>query len=408
MKWTACALLLLLALPAQETPRDRAAALNDRALAAMKDGHLDEAIRDLEEACRIEEKEPVLRANLASVLCRRCDRSRDAFQLREALADAERALGLDAVEPGIVARVAELRLKLQGVQSARATLRVAPSVAKEPVVLLASARISYEEDALDEAVQELERALELDTALALRPRDALLRLLERWRREAEVERFAFRHVAGAFSVKVPSKEWSTRGESVLREVQRIAAGLEASFGPRPERVLYVVLLDEAGWKKLERGPEWSGGVFDGRVRIPLQHVERVDANLSRTLTHEMVHWFVRSLAPECPLWLNEGLAQHHECGSGPSAAETAELKQGTWRSLSTLPGEWMKLGSAEAAGLYRASHAFTSWLVEREGMPKVLGWLQAIGKGAADEDPFAATFGRTLAEAEVAFLAELR
>lgn len=408
MNWLFAALLLLLALPAQENPRDRAAALNDRALAAMKDGRFDEAIRDLEEACRIEVKEPVLRANLASVLCRRSDRARESFRLREALGDAERALALDGAESGVVARVAELRLKLEGVQSARATLRAVPSVAREPVVLLASARISYEEDALDEAVQELEQALELDAAHALRPRDALVRLLERWKCESEVERFALRHVAGSFCVKVPSKQWSARGESVLREVQRVAVGLETSFGPRPERVLYVVLLDEAGWKKLGRGPEWSGGVFDGRVRIPLQQVEAAGADLSRTLTHEMVHWFVRSLAPDCPLWLNEGLAQHHESGSGPPAADLTALKQKPWRPLASLPGEWTKLESEEASALYRASHGFTSWLIAREGMPRVLGWLQVLGRGAGEKDPFALSFGRTLAEAETEYLAQLR
>lgn len=408
MKCALLALVLLVALPAQESARERAAALNDRALTAMKEGNLDEAIRDLEEACRIEVKEPVLKANLASVLCRRSDRFRDGFRLRDALHDAERALTLDAEDAGVVARVAELRLKLQGVQAARATLRAAASKAAAPVVLLASARVAHEEDVLDEAVRDLEQALELDVTGELRPRDVLLRLLERWKREAEVERFALRHAAGSFCVKVPSKEWSARGESVLREAQRIANTLEASFGPRPERVLYIVLLDEAGWKKLERGPEWSGGVFDGRVRIPLQHVERADAELSRTLTHEMVHWFVRSLAPECPLWLNEGLAQHHERGGGPSGEELAEVKKALWRPLASVPGEWMKLGADEAAGLYRASHAFTSWLIEHEGMRRVLGFLQSLGSRAADKDPFTVTFERTLAEAEKAFLSELR
>jgi tetratricopeptide (TPR) repeat protein len=393
---------------AQGSARAQAAELNERALADLKAKRFDEAILTLEKACRMESSEPVLQANLASALRQRAQHARDDVRFYTALQDAERALGLAPDDPCGVALVTELRLKLIGVQAARATLQAAPTVLKEPIVLVASARVAYEEDALSEAVQDLASALEERGENAVQPRAALERLLQRWRAEAQVEQTSLRHAAGSFCVKVPSAAFSAMGEQVLRTAQTVASRLESTLGPRPERTLFIVLLESEGWKQLQRGPEWSGGVFDGRIRIPLSQIEAHPDELVRTLSHEMVHWFVRSISPECPLWLNEGLAQIHEPASTPDAAAIQALKKRPWQALATWPEQWTNLDRDEAAELYLRSRCFVQWLVRAEGMPRVLDYLRVVRKGSGRNDAFASVFQRSLAEAEAAFLREWR
>jgi len=53
------------------------------------------------------------------------------------------------------------------------------------------------------------------------------------------------------------------------------------------------------------------GIITQPAKI-LKRLRRL-GQLKRTLTHELVHWFIdRTVGPSCPMWLNEGLAQWFE------------------------------------------------------------------------------------------------
>ena len=66
------------------------------------------------------------------------------------------------------------------------------------------------------------------------------------------------------------------------------------------------------FRDVTQAPDWSGGLFDGRViRIPVGGLATVEeaAGLLNILIHEMTHAFLYRMAPEgLPLWFNEGLA----------------------------------------------------------------------------------------------------
>src|SRR5260370_1372203 len=79
---------------------------------------------------------------------------------------------------------------------------------------------------------------------------------------------------------------------------------------------------------------WAGAVNDGRIRVPVQGLANVDAELSRVLKHELTHSFIAQktssacigLAASCairaPTWIQEGLAQWME---GKRSGENAAI-----------------------------------------------------------------------------------
>src|SRR5262249_3163255 len=83
----------------------------------------------------------------------------------------------------------------------------------------------------------------------------------------------------------------------------------AKFDYYPEGRAPVVLYTQQDFHTITRTPDWAGGVFDGRIKIPVRGLTRSDPNLPRTARHEYAHSVVGRLsAGRCPVWLNEGLA----------------------------------------------------------------------------------------------------
>ena len=60
---------------------------------------------------------------------------------------------------------------------------------------------------------------------------------------------------------------------------------------------------------LTGAPEWAGGAFDTRIRIPVQGALAEQRTFDRVLTHELAHAMIAGVAGRgVPAWLHEGLA----------------------------------------------------------------------------------------------------
>jgi hypothetical protein len=110
----------------------------------------------------------------------------------------------------------------------------------------------------------------------------------------------------------------------------------------PADVITVVLYTREQFRDVTRSPEWAGGAFDGRIRVPVLGALQNIKEFERVLTHEFTHALVRSIAPRgVPTWLNEGLAVLFE-GSNLArreqqflqAPEPLPLERSTARSAS--------------------------------------------------------------------------
>ncbi len=163
----------------------------------------------------------------------------------------------------------------------------------------------YRRDDLETAVSYWEKAVELNPAAAdIRAR------LERIRKEHRTEKDFNRDVTSHFLVKYEGREKIEAGRIVLRILEDAYGSVGRGLSYYPDRELQVVLYSGQQFQEVTDAPGWSGGIYDGKIRIPIGGIEQETPGLRKLLYHEYAHAVMRAITPNCPTWLNEGLAQY--------------------------------------------------------------------------------------------------
>jgi hypothetical protein len=144
-------------------------------------------------------------------------------------------------------------------------------------------------------------------------------------------------------------------------------------------------------------------VNDGKLRIPVDGLEAVTADLSRVLKHELAHSFINQITRgRCPQWLNEGVAQIVEPrSSARQGRRLAQLYAGQHQlPLNVLEGNWMRFSGSEAVLAYHQSLAAVEYIRDTYGMSDVQRVLQRIGQGSSTEAALRTTIRAGYAEME--------
>ena len=130
-------------------------------------------------------------------------------------------------------------------------------------------------------------------------------------------------------------------------------------------------------------PDWSDGLFDGRIRMPVGGLSKDPLRFEHVLTHELVHAMIAGLAPRnVPGWLHEGLASYFE--PVDRAAAERSLKRWPAVPLSVLQGSFGRLGTNQAVVAYTVSVVAAGMAVDRLG-PRTAALIQALGDGRSLE-----------------------
>lgn len=112
--------------------------------------------------------------------------------------------------------------------------------------------------------------------------------------------------------------------------------LERSLGAVPPAPITVVLYTGDQFARSSSGPDWSSGVFDGKIRVRESQLKGSGDELKDTLFHEYLHALLRTtLGAPVPTWFNEGLAQWVEPDGGKDRI-TARMKARKDADLPTL------------------------------------------------------------------------
>ncbi len=125
-----------------------------------------------------------------------------------------------------------------------------------------------------------------------------------------------------------------------------------------ERVVAIAQSRDA-YRKTTESAEWSGGQYDGRIRVPLFDGQGFDATMKKTLAHEITHACL-SMMGRWPAWLQEGLAQRL---SGETLKPEIRQKllamaqQNKLPKLSNLGQDWSRMDAEHAALAYALSLA---------------------------------------------------
>src|SRR4029077_20811180 len=226
-------------------------------------------------------------------------------------------------------------------------------------------------------------------SLQLRPDAAVQQFLAKAQREQTVESDFAQGESSHFTLHYEGKQTS---EALRRQ---ILAALESDYddlardlGNPPRDNILVTLYTEQAFFDVTQAPSWSGGINDGKLRIPISGLSSMTPELARVLKHELAHSFINQLsAGRCPPWLHEGIAQLLEPRSlGSDGRQLARLfKSQRNLPLNVLEGSFMRFSGAEASVAYAESLAAVSYINDSYGLGDIQRILQRLSQGSSTE-----------------------
>jgi tetratricopeptide (TPR) repeat protein len=251
---------------------------------------------------------------------------------------------------------------------------------KEPAAYQLLGEIYYRKDDLETAASYWEKAV------GLNPSDSGLRArLERIRKENKTEKDFNRDVTSHFLVKYEGREKIEAGRIILKVLEDAYGEVGRALSYYPDREIQVILYSSQQFQDVTDAPGWSGGIYDGKIRIPIGGIEQETPALRRLLYHEYTHAVVRAITPRCPTWLNEGLAQYfegREIDSRQKEALRRIAQSGKLPSLSNLEGSFTGLDGNQAVFAYLYGLSSVRYMIDSFGLYRVKNLLDELGAGA--------------------------
>ena len=236
--------------------------------------------------------------------------------------------------------------------------------------------VTYRMGELETAVRTYEAALEVE------PNNAQIQgRLESWRKEAALHGGFQRTLSPHFTVLF-------EGPSEQRLAAAAVDALEAAYWrigtallAYPPTVITVVLYTDEQFRDITRSPAWAGGVFDGKIRVPMRGALNDPRQLEKVLAHEFTHALIKSLAPRgVPTWVDEGLAVVFEMGD-LKWAERLARRAPSLVPLPRLHDGFLNVPADQVPLAYAESALAVQMLIERGGIPALTALLQDLAVG---------------------------
>jgi len=303
--------------------------------------------------------------------------------MEHALTDEQTALNYAPDEPVFLMNVAYVRLRRSEFKQSLDYLERARRVAPDSTdVAKLEGWAYYGMNKLDEAVAEWKKAL------ALRPDAEVKAALEKAERDKKEEDTYKENESSHFKLRYNGAAEPALARDVLRTLEGHFAAIESELNFSPPESIGVILYTQQAFEDITRAPAWAGALNDGRIRVPVQGLTAVDAELSRVLKHELTHSFVQQKTHgRAPTWIQEGLAQWMEgARSSENALALAQIyTEGKGLSLGRLEGSWTGMNSDAALYAYAWALANIEYIVQSGGMSDLERILDKIGSGVSAE-----------------------
>jgi tetratricopeptide (TPR) repeat protein len=296
--------------------------------------------------------------------------------VNEALNAARNAAALDALKAPEGARsplpasakviLAQADQLIEANQPGKALAMLDPEIQKrrDPALLSMAGVAAWRDD-------QGKRALEYwRESLDLAPNPDLENLYKRVEKEQTHDQsgeklYGVRVVLRYDSDTVPVE--TARG--MVAAVDSAYARVSAQLGCFAEEKIVTIIQSRDAYKKATDAAEWSGGQYDGRIRVPVMNGQQMDARQEQVLAHETTHACLVMLG-EWPSWLQEGMAQKLSGETLPpqARAQLAELaKAGQLPKLEALRRGWSGLDTQSARLAYSLALEAVDALYENFG-----------------------------------------
>ncbi len=261
--------------------------------------------------------------------------------------------------------------------------------------------VYYHQDRNGLAVRELQQSLDQ------RYRPEVESLLKKIQQENLAENDFKQANSLHFVVRYEGSESNRAlGQGILASLERSFTELENQLNYSPRDSIAVVLYPDEVFQDVTKMPGWVGALNDGKIRFPIKGLTFVDDTVRGILKHELTHSFIRlKTAGNCPLWFNEGLAQHLSGDSSKSFLPLAKqaIVQRRFPALSQLEGPFIGMDADRAAWAYQESLLATEFLMTRYGLADVQKLLESTGKSGSFSTGLRTALRREYAELQREF-----
>jgi len=315
-------------------------------------------------------------------------------QGRDALATLDEAMRFHEDDGLPAAWKARMWLRLGERKLARALIESSLQSHPNSVTLLRlAAEIARLDGQDDLSVTFLERAIALDLEAP-----GLADELARAQEEARVMSTYLTDATAHFDLR-----YDPQAMKVVQALPELGAVVEeawqdvlAATGLRPQQRILIMLLEPTSYRSA--APDWSSGLYDGRVRLVVDNPAEELDSLARTLRHELTHAALFTIGSNLPTWIHEGLAQQVEGGSVAYARQSLRQQEEYLLSSVELAGDWTRWQEEERVReAYFYSLSLTAWLGEEFGGEVWSNLFQNL-HGRTYDDAWQLTFGQTFEE----------
>ena len=420
---------------------------NQKGVQYMEKGRLTEAVREFEKAYALNPENSVIRENLSVCYNNYAAELMGDERFLEAREYLERAVRVDPHNKAVKENLAHVYEKVggggQGLQSGavghsldeegtqvavandflmqgiqyfeKKEYKLAKEVLEESLHFSTGSATAYEllgdiaylEQNLAEAKESYVKAFRLKRSKTLEEK------IEKVKREAPVEEKLDAYSDEHFIIRYKEEAPALFGGGFeIREYLRQAyRSVSQDLGFYPREKVVVLLYSEEEYRKLSEAPAWSGGHFDGKIRLPAYKEKANPRELQKLILHELTHSFVRDLSKgNCPTWLNEGLAEYQENKAKPIDITYFRVAEKNKYLLSMEElGKGIKEGEDAVSVylFYQQSYMVTKYLIERYRFFKIKQMLTQFGEGKPVDEVFKDTLDMSLGVFEIKWLAWL-
>lgn len=237
----------------------------------------------------------------------------------------------------------------------------------------------YKLDSLDKSSEHAGKAL------AIRSDSELRTLSDRLAKERRAQRDYIEESTSHFKILYDGYEHGRIDREISGILEDAYRSIGREFNFFPDDSVTVILYTGKDFYDTTQAPDWSGGIYDGKIRIPVRGAEGRTVVLKKVLFHEYTHVVVQSLARQCPRWIDEGLAEYFSAGYHRRTNQIIPLR--------SLEGSFFRFSGGDITLAYEESYSAVLSLIENFGLYRVKEMLLVLSKDADLNRAFKESFG---------------
>lgn len=371
-----------------------ACARNNLGVIYAKKQNFKEAIRQFKNAKAQKPEDISIRLNLLSTLVTVKNTDEADIEIKE-------LLKLRPNDRELAIKAATAYQKIENSISAISTLQEYterfPEDAKVNYVL---AKFLYLNGNLSESKYYINRSLEIDSN---DPKS--LELLNKLNKEVSLEQSTNSISGKHFELAYPdtfSEEWA---EELIEQLENAYDEVGTKLNFYPEQKAQVLLFQTNDFKTVHDLPDWAGGVYDGKIKLPVP-VNAIPTALKGAILHEYTHHVVYLASQgNCPIWLNEGLAQIFEKDSDDVPDFSGITFENDFKLQNIDDGFKSSPDRTTAIKLYKLSFYATCKLINEYSWSNVADILRLLSIGKSFDDASYEAIGESQEDLEIKIMA---